>query len=195
MSVHVFDPRECRPEEYRSKYPELKKIPEYTDLHVRELIFVWWMANPTSPLVKKVKNMSQRVFAAQKESGYNPGKEIIKQMMEGSFQEKIALAMERMGKIDVSVRDRARQMIEDIMNSYETIIKESKGKKDTDSDEKKKFVDLTAKIADNLPMLIEKLEIGFGVTRRGKDDEDAQEGTAATSFDMDFYTDNQNQLS
>jgi hypothetical protein len=186
MSIHVFDPRNVRTEEYRSKYPELHKIPEFADLPVRELIFVWWMSNPTSPLVKKLKDTKQRVLAALQESGYNPGKDATERMMNGVFSENVAVAMDRMSKVDASTRNRARTMVENIMKNYEEIINNKESVKSLEKDEQKKYVDLTAKITDALPMLIEKLEIGFGVTQRGGKD-DGTEGTSVATFEKEFY--------
>ena len=51
--IALFDPRGIPTSDYKQRYPELGRIDEYRPLSSNELVFVWWFANPTSPLMKK----------------------------------------------------------------------------------------------------------------------------------------------
>lgn len=173
MRYKLFDPRNCKPSEYRKKYPELADVEEFTELSVTALIFVWWYANPTSDLVLGVANKKQRVTEALEKSGYNPGRAEKDRMLDLKFPERIVLAIDKMQKFDPGARFRGYKMINNIMQQYELIISsgpdsftrmEGKGEEAEEVVDYQKYVNTSSKIAETVPMLIEKMESGFGVT-------------------------------
>lgn len=188
MMHRLFDPEGIRPEDYKGSYPELSKIAEFSRLNTRQILFVWWYSNPTSPLVLTVTDNRMRVEQALEKSGYNPGS-ARKGYLDLKFPENISFAIERMLKFDVPNRVKAYNMINKIFVQFESIV----DNKDQFADEKqevdedgtvtitkefdaKKYVDTAAKVAESLPKLINMIEEGFGIKETSKDDEeDSQE--------------------
>ena len=178
----IFDPFKVRPEDYRSRYPELKRIPEFELLTATELKFVWYYANPTSDIID-VENDMERVAQALVLSNYTPAKGIKDDISVLRFPEKFAIAIERMSRFEPGIRFKARKMIELILDSYESLCDKNQYKdKETKEVDVSKYVTATTKIAQELPSLIAKMEEGFGATTRSLD-EDEQ----AIAFTRDWY--------
>lgn len=110
----------------------------------------------------------------------------------------MAGAVKRMGEIDPGARFKAFLMIKEIYDQYRTIIKEGpkafettegKGDNAITYTDHKRYVDVSAKIAEEIPGLLKKLEEGFGIADV-KGDLDEVDGD---SSDMrDFYTEKDN---
>jgi len=181
MNYKIFDPGTCKPEEYRTRFPELANVEEFSELTARGLIFVWWFANQTSELVIHIADRKKRVEEALKRSGFNPGVTEKEQFLRLNFGDKYAQAIERMGKYDPGARFRGYKMINNIMQQYEELIAlgpgafkkiEGKGEDAVEVTDIQKYVNTSAKIAANLAMLIERMESGFGITLGGDVDEE-----------------------
>ena len=177
----IFDPYKIRPEDYRSRYPELKRIKEFEGLTATELIFVWYYANPTSDLID-IENDMERVAKALKLSNYTPAKRIKEDIFNLRFPEKLAVAIERMSKFEPDARMHARVMVEEILKNYTTLCKIEEYKDDKGELDRKKYVDTTTTIAKELPGLIAKLEEGFGVSVQS--DDEVEQGI---NFSRDWY--------
>ena len=188
--LRVFDPEVCKPEDYKLKYPELKRYKSFENLPgVRALIWVWYYANPTSPIRDKPKG--EKAKEAFKRSGYNPS--FKHEMIEGKFNDDFALAIEDMSNIDPGSRYRGYKMINKILNEYENIISEGRdafkvihkkeGKEEVSEVDTQKYVNTSAKIAEVIPSLVKSLEEGFAVTVK----EDEEEGDDFTQFDEEYF--------
>jgi hypothetical protein len=172
MNIRIFDPTNCKPEDYRHKYPELERIPEFENVVPRALIFAWWYSNRSSELVMYTQDDYERAEESLKRSGFNPGKIEREQILKLQFNSQLAVAIKRMSEFDPGARWKAYCMIKNIFDHYETIIQmgpeafqtvEGEGdniKKYTDH---KRYVDVSAKISEELPSLLTKLEEGFAV--------------------------------
>jgi len=178
----IFDPYKVRPEDYRSHYPELKRIPEFETLSATELIFVWYYANPTSDIID-IKNDMERVVKALHLSNFTPSKASKDDILVLKFPEKFAVAIERMSRFEPDARMQGRIMIETILKNYTNLCNIDDYKDEDNNVDRKKYVDTTKIIAVELPSLISKLEEGFGVTTRGEDEIEQGMG-----FSRDFYT-------
>jgi len=169
----LFDPVGMKPEEYRGRYPELKRIKEFDILSVSALIFVWWYANPTSDLIS-VTNDFERVKLALEQSKYKPSKALRENILQLRFSDDLAMAIDRMSRLRDDVRIRAKIMLASIFKNYETIVTNLGTITPNDDDaEKTKYITMTINITKELPMLVLKMEEGFGVSTRSDDEEEA----------------------
>jgi hypothetical protein len=172
MDIKIFSPIGIKPEDYRHRFPELERIPEFENIPPRALIFAWWFANKSSELVMYTQDDYERAEEALKRSGFNPGKVEREQILKLQFNSQLAVCIKRMSEFDPGARWKAYRMIKNIFDHYETIIQmgpeafqtvEGEGdniKKYTDH---KRYVDVSAKISEELPSLLTKLEEGFAV--------------------------------
>ena len=176
MKIRIFDPAGIKPEDYRHRYPELDRTPEFEGLVPRALIFIWWFANPTSDLVLYMPDDYERVLEALKRSGFNPGKVERERILDLRFDSAMAVAIKKMASYDPGARFKAFMMVKKIYDQYQTIIdmgptafttKTSTGKGDdkveTEEVDYKRYVDVSAKIAEEMPGLLHKLEEGFAI--------------------------------
>lgn len=176
MNIRIFDPQGVKAEDYRHRYPELQRVVEFDGLHPKGLMFVWFYANQTSPLVLYVPDDHERAEEALKRSGYNPGKVEREKMLNLQWDSQMAAAIRRMSEFDPDARFKAYKMVRNIFDHYETIIQmgpeafqtstvEGKGDKTvtTQYTDYKRYVDVSAKVAEELPGLLSKLEEGFAI--------------------------------
>lgn len=170
-----------RPADYRSRYPELKRIKEFEGLTAVQLITIWWYANPTSELVTSIEDNSIRIKEALKRANFTPDRTLKADLLKLNFDEKWANAIERMSKVEPGIREKARSMIDKLITNYETMCDPDQYLDKDNIPDIKKFVDATTKIAQELPGLITKMEEGFGVSHRDDDEEEN------TGFDREYY--------
>jgi len=176
MNIKIFDPSGIKAEDYKHRYPELERISEFDELSAKALIFIWHYANPTSDLVLYEHDDYARVAEALKRSGFNPGKGEKDRILSLQFDSNMAIAIRKMGNFDPGARFKAYMMIKNIYDHYQSIIdlgpnvfvtKETSGKGEdattTELVDYKRYVDVSAKIADELPGLLTKLEEGFAI--------------------------------
>jgi hypothetical protein len=172
MKIRLFDPQGIKPDDYRHKYPELERTDEYNDLSARALIFVWWYANPTSPLVIGIVDEYERVEEAMKKAGYNPAKVEKENILKLQFDSTMAAAIKKMGEYDPGARFKSFKMIQNIFNHFEELISkgpdafmttEGKGDNAISYTDYPRYVTTSTKIAEEIPSLLAKLEEGFGI--------------------------------
>ena len=179
MRIKLFSPENIKPEDYRYKYPELERAEEFANLSPRALIFVWWYANQTSSLVLEIDDDYDRAEEALKRSGYNPGKNEKEAILKLQFNSEMAVAIKKMSEYAPEPRFKAYKMIRTIFDHYENIITQGpdafkvteKLIKTKDGEEGgeasfidyPKYVNVSAKIAEEIPNLLNKLEEGFGI--------------------------------
>ena len=178
----------------RIQYPELRSIPEFKKLKgSKEMLFVWYWANATSPLNDdSQENLSykQRIDKCLELSGWKPSGEIIKQMYEDSWPDEVKFACARMEKFETEVRNRSRIVIKKILANFEKLADVSEDEfvkvdpesqiKSIDFGARKQYVDYAQKIAEALPGLIKNVEEGFGTG----DDSEGQLGTGQKAIDI-----------
>ena len=177
----IFDPHKIRSADYRSRYPELKRIKEFNGLTALELITVWYYANPTSDLLI-VEDANVRIAEALKLANYTPSKAVKAELLKLNVDERWATAIERMSQVEPDIREKARLMIEKILENYEDLCDKEQYEDDDKEVDVVKFVNATTKIAQELPSLINKMEEGFGVSFRDDDEDENNVG-----FDREYY--------
>jgi len=176
MNIRTFDPTNIKAEDYRHRYPELERESCFDGLSARALIFIWHYANKSSDLFIYEQDDYIRVAEALKRSGFNPGKTEKERLLSLQFDSQTALAIQKMNSYDTNARFKSYCMVKKIFDQYQTIVdlgpnafKESTTKGEgekavtTEEVDYKKYVDISAKIANELPELLVKLEEGFAV--------------------------------
>ena len=162
----LFDPESIEGKRsMKQAYPELARIPEFDELRDEELRFVWYLANPTSPVNTRVNRTSlpEKVETALEKSQYNVSKIVLSSYEKGMFGDKLQAAIERMKKMEVGVREKAHDIIDKIFEQYYKIAKEGIRGGDVDS-----YINSTKVIIKELPNLIKVKEEGFGVKQETK---------------------------
>lgn len=175
--LRLYGPKNDK--DLKRQYPELANVVEFQKLTVGELLFVWWYANPTSPLVLD-DNMPEKervggAYAEAFKSSHNESRKI--EYYSFNFPDRIRLAIDRMKKYNPSIRARSKTIIETILSNYEKMVKvdmkdfetisidkEGKETKEINWTGRNNYVTSAAKISETLPQLISQVEEGFGIT-------------------------------
>lgn len=160
MADNLFVPTE---KPMKLEYPELGTMAEFSNLPERELRFVWFYANPSSPYFK-VKDKKERLYLAYGESYGEVREGHKKTILAGIFTPEVSDAIDRMQRFSVSDRGRAKRMVDQVFENFEHIITEVDISVLVSSPElMAKYTDVALKISDALPDLIKKKEEGFGI--------------------------------
>ena len=176
--ITIFDPNGIKPENYKKTYPELATIPEFDDIRSIDLIFVWYIANPTSYLYWNYPDsMKGRVKEAIKVVfGNDPPKEYVNQWLELKFSPKLNQAIERMRKFRPDVRQEARDMVDNVFKDFQEVLnmKMTSFVKANGEIDPTAYVSSRKAILKELPEIIKVREMGFGVnsTNDKKKDEE-----------------------
>jgi hypothetical protein len=164
--IYIFNPAGLKSEEYKKKYPELSTIPEFDDIRSLELIFIWYIANSTSWMYWNYPEIKTRIKKAiEQVYGNAPPLEKV-DWLEGKFSPRMKQAIERMYKFKPDVRNKAKEMVDNVFNDYQEVLKmkiteftDSKGEINTTA-----YVKSRVDILKQLPEIIKLQEMGFGVT-------------------------------
>ena len=154
------------------EYPELEKEPAFKGLTTTEMKFVWYYGNRTSPYfthangeINKVKCCIKMSFKASAGGEPLPEKDY-RRYLESNFPEKIKDAISAMGSYNPSARLRARFAIENAFSNLVTsldITDKMKEEMDNDIDLRKKYIELSIKVTESLPLVTAQLEEGYGI--------------------------------
>jgi hypothetical protein len=197
MNIKIFSPIGIKPEDYRHRYPELDRTPEFEGIHPRGLMFIWWYANQSSDLVLYTHDDYERVKEALSRSGYAPTKIEKEKILSLQFDSNFAVAIRKMASFDPGARFKAYMMIKKIYDQYQFIIdqgpsafmeKVTKGEGEdktvTEEIDYKKYVDISAKIAGELSGLLTKMEEGFAIVNISGEEIKDNESTALRDWHM-----------
>jgi hypothetical protein len=170
--IRLFDPTGLKPDDYRHRYPELEREPVFAELSASALIFVWWYINQSSPLVMEIPDDYERVAEALKRSKYNPSKAERENILRLQFDTGMAEAIKKMSEYLPSMRYQSYKMIANIFNHYQDVIKqgptafvttEGRGDNKVEYTDYARYVTTSARIAEEIPNLLVRLEEGFGI--------------------------------
>jgi hypothetical protein len=188
MKIRLFDPTGVKPEDYKHRYPELERTPEFSELHTRALLFVWWFSNPTSEFVLDIHDDYERAEKALAKSQFNPGKTERESILRCQFSSELAAAIKKMQGYDPGARFKSYLMIKKIFDNYQRIVDqgpaafattEGEGENEITYTDHKRYVDVTAKIAEEIPNLLLKLEEGFGIIDMAGEEKEIEEGASS----------------
>lgn len=176
--MRLFDPMGLKPQDYKNKYPELETTPEFESLSGTELIFVWYFANATSPIID-ILDKDKRVVEALDKSGYMPANK--EQFLKLRFGEKMEQAIMKMSSFIPGARYFAWKAIKNTYRNYIEILNRDpseftkavgKGEDVITEEDLGTYTNITTKITAALPDLINQLEEGFGVTINASEEEE-----------------------
>lgn len=179
-SVLIFDPEGVNIGEYRSKYPELRRIKEFAGITDFELVWVWYYSNPTSFFVYRYPKKRERVEAVCKKmySNEDGAKDFMDKFLGRTLlnQEDIDLAIDRMARIVPDARREAKDMVDKIFSDYKDLLSlpiESYKKRDGETDFSN-YLAVRKTITKDLDDIIERVEQGFGMNKMGEITSDGQ---------------------
>ena len=178
--IKLFYPKDSQ--DLRKHYPELSRIDVFhrDKISKEDLLFVWYVSNPSSPLIKEYESLSKRVRQAIKivwpDDQQN---DKFTKWREGNFPSYIRAAMARMDAFKDDVRFTAKSMMAKIFVNLQSLsdVKEENFIKVEMDDEgtqiksidwagRKAYIDSCDKIMDMLPKTIQVLEEGFGIDEK-----------------------------
>lgn len=153
------------------EYPELARIKEFKSLNSKELKFVWYHSNRTSPFYKVVQSERDKILLCIKEAFKvdvrGELESYLNKYISGNFPSTVKVAMERMERFRPSERLRAKISTEKVFSNMEEsliISSELEEAMKTDIELRKKYVELSIKVAQEMPGIVEQMEQGFGIS-------------------------------
>jgi hypothetical protein len=161
--IKVFEPSA---RDMKAEFPELAEVEEFKNLSNRDLKFVWYLSNQTSPLVdlgtkERIKEAIEICY-----NGKLPEAEK-DEYIAGVFGEEMLKAINRMSMIDPMIRVQAKYNIEYIFGKLQKIIVIADNElNELEADEKKKYAELAIKIANEMPNLVSLMERKFGIKKK-----------------------------
>jgi len=186
MKIRLFDPTGLKAVDYKATYPELARTEEFESMRGNELIFVWYYANATSPLID-IKDESKRVTEAIKASGYNPDPDDYEKLLKLQFPPGIEAAIEKMSSYMPGARYFGWKALKNIFDQYQDIANMTPSdftKKVGSGDTAETITDyaaystVTGTVSKALADLIHRLEEGFGISVTGKVSDSEEESNA-----------------
>jgi len=151
------------------EYPELASLEEFVMLSEKDLRFVWYFSNVTSPVYKKYYSNKSKLAEKSMIAAYgrkiensDPSKWI--SFIRLSFPAKISIAIDKMQSFRVTARIKAQSAIESSFNNILDIAEDRPGDDSTISD-KKAYTSTVAEISKILPSILKQVEEGFGIRR------------------------------
>lgn len=172
--VKVFEPTKNL---MLQEYPELATISEFRSLSEFDLRFVWYYANPTSPLAyidisngtdDTTKLLKATDAAAQGLDDVDKKK--IKKFVAGYFTEDVKVAIKRMMLFNPNVRMRAKFNVDQIFRNIERLTHISEDQYlIMEQSDRKAYVDLGTKVVSSMEMMVAIMERGFGIKEEVKE--------------------------
>ena len=163
IDLRLFEPKGNH---LATQYEELGGFEELKDLSESEILFCWYLGNPTSPF-NEVEDENEKL-----ELCYNETLETVKvpedeknEILRGDMPDKFQNGINIMRNFSVSQRLRSYMMTKHIINNLQKIAYLNAGDfDDMDEDAAKKYVDTSIKIAKEMPGMIKALESGYGLS-------------------------------
>lgn len=163
--ITIFDPRGIAPEKYKKTYSELGTIEEFRPLSGKELVFVWYFSNKTSPLIISNIPPVDRVELALKRSWLLDGMQpkTLSLYKELVFPEHLQEAMKRMASFNPDIRDRAKLILVSMFDNLSKIGDLDNFKDKDGSYDMTAYANAAKSVTATMPTLIKQMEDGFGV--------------------------------
>lgn len=175
--IVLFGPRTGK--SLKKLYPELQEETEFKILNDKELLFAWYIGNPSSPIdpdnTDSIKYSTAAAIVFRDDS--------IKRQQYASFEihENVKEAIKKMETYSPNARWLAKRGVQSIMKNYLKLIEidvdtafdyiDKEGNKQKDYTARSQYVQSTKTIAEAFPMLIKQVEEGFGITENKKGEE------------------------
>ena len=172
--IVVFGPKDG--ESLKKSYPELLGYSEFKELSSDDLLFAWYVGNPTSPLAESKSATIKYSTAASicfKDNAFKK-----KTYADMNIPESVKVAIDRMKRISPEVRILSKRMVHKMFENFQKmvdvnvsdfVITDKEGNTTPDMTAKKQYIDYCTKISEALPGLIKQIEEGFGVENAKED--------------------------
>lgn len=158
--IYVFKPTD---KDLKVEYPELAKTPEFIDLTDKELRFVWYYSNPTSPIAGKQKK-AKLIESINMAFNGQIDEDLKLKLVNGKIPDYLNAAIERMKLVSTSIRTQAKLYLNQAFDNIQKIIHiDPEILEGLDYSQKKHYLELMLKVQDELPKLVDKIERGFSV--------------------------------
>ena len=158
--IYVFKPTE---RELKEEYPELAEIEEFIELTDKELRFVWYYSNPTSPIAGKRKK-NRLIESINMAFNGKIDEDLKLKLVKGKIPPYLDMAVERMKLVSASIRTQANIYLNQAFENIQKLIHiDPDILENISPKEKKEYLDLMFKVQDELPRLVDKIERGFSV--------------------------------
>jgi hypothetical protein len=148
----------------RQEHPELAEFKEFKELRDYQLRFVWYFANPTSPIIDlpEPDRAVKAVEYAFYEGISDPEK---RKYTRCKFDESIRAAIKVMAGFNPTVRLKAKIDIEFIFKTIEKLIHvDDDDIRVMSLEDKKRYAELSMKVVRGMPEMISIMERGFGIS-------------------------------
>lgn len=149
----------------RVEYEELGSVEEFKELTNKEMSFVWYYANQTSPYAQLPSK--DRVLKCLEILKDELSSEQLEEYYALNFPSHIDLAIEVMARFNPRLRSQAKDINETIFRNVKRIVSVNPDEL-TDMKEKKEYIAISMDVIKSMPELINQLEQGFGVRTKGK---------------------------
>lgn len=179
--IKIFDPEGIKPSKYKTAYPELDRTPEFEGFRGEELMFFWYFANKTSPIIDVSEE--KRVEEAIKLSGLHVEPDVFESMVALNFSEDQQRAINKMSSYLPGPRYFAWKASRNLFKQYQEIANmeateftktEGRGEDARIVTDYEKYINVTSKAAAAFDGLIKNLEEGFGTNKEEMSEEEEQ---------------------
>lgn len=170
----LFGPRSGK--SLKKLYPELEEEREFKNLPDKDLLFSWYVGNPSSPIDIDLTDTIRFSTAAAIVFREDPIKR--KQYANFEVHDTVKEAIKKMETYSPNARWIAKRGVQTIMKNYLKLIEvdvaqdfkytDKEGNEQTDYTARSQYVSSTKTIAEAFPMLIKQIEEGYGITENKK---------------------------
>lgn len=153
--IKLFEPSD---RDMKLEYPELAETEEFVNLSAREMKFVWYYANSTSPIshYSNAKRLEKSISLAYQ--SFSDRKEL-DDVKKGKFYPELKDAIKRMESYNISYRLRARMNNEHIFDNLTSMtMKSNSDLEQMEIDDQKKYADLCIKVSKEMIDIIRNIE-------------------------------------
>ncbi len=147
-------------------YPELAQYEEFSSITPRDLKFVWYVSNRTSPLIRepRLKRIKKACELAYDKKALKNNKRINDIYEKSLMPEDIVAAISVMSKFNPDFRMRAKMLNEYNFDQLQSLVYlDSDVKKAFDIEDRKKYAELLIKTSDALQKMVTNMESSYGV--------------------------------
>lgn len=183
--TYVFIPADGK--DMLTEYPELRTIDAFSSLSNAELVFVWLLANRTSPLAPD--NEKNRLKATTKALTWSKLDKLVDAQTlalysRQQFPQKLISALAKMSNFNPSIRMKAKMISEKMLTNIEKMVDVAEEEfEQMTLDDKNKYASFVKNVTNTLDELIVSNEDAYGV-KVIKKREDKVQNKGETLMDM-----------
>lgn len=167
--IKLFQPSEETGKFLKQQYPELNEFEEFRVLRDYELKFVWYFANPTSPVSGTSDKIERAMYSVEYAFGEGISESERRKYLSCKFNDKLKGAIKVMSGFIPDYRLRAKISVEHVFKNIEAILHLDEDKRMMmDVGKMKQYSEMAMKIVSELPGMISIMERGFGIVEMPK---------------------------